>query len=320
MSGSDDGATDITIQADGSILVAGLAGGSLAVAKYDSAGAPVAGFGTGGKLVIPATGDSVDPWGRGGNVGMAVQPDGRIVLAGSTTASGNRAAFVARVTAAGALDPTFGSGGTTTINVDPTGADTARGVALDPSGAIYVGVNRWSDGMLFGLRLTSSGVLDTTWDGDGIRAFAISAEVDPTYHYLGANQPVPATDGGVYFVGSDQAAKAGGGATIPDFASGSADWTPGASGMFGVCLRDVSGATTDGTTWTNDPDHDCADGNSDPWRAIPDTTANPLSKVAYQGAIGTAHAYLRFGMRTAPAQAPGSYVAPLTIEVLAPTA
>jgi len=66
---------------------------------------------------------------------IAVQANGKIVLAGSTNNGGDMA--VARLQPGGTLDTTFGSGGKKTIDFGRT--DTAYGVGLQKDGKIVVG-------------------------------------------------------------------------------------------------------------------------------------------------------------------------------------
>jgi hypothetical protein len=207
-----------------------------------------------------------------------------------------------------------------TLDPDPTKDEFGRNVYVDGSGAIYVGINRFTTNAASLARLTPTGALDTTFDSDGIRDETFAGS-DSSYEYLGYAGAVPALDGGVYFVGVVRSTKYGT-TPVPDFASGSAVWTVGATGMFGVCLRDVAaGASTDVTTWTNDTaDHDCADGNADPWRAIPATTGAAASKVAFSSGTGNTNAYMRFGFRAGASLAPGTYIAPVALTVLSPTA
>ena len=108
---------------------------------------------------------------------------------------------------------------------------------------------------------------------------------------------------------------------------GSADWdTAGSLDLFGVCLRDaLNGATAGGTAWNKDLNTgaDCADGDGDPWYAIP--AASPGAQVAYmstadtQGGATDPEARMRFGFRAQNTQQAGTYVAPIVFETVAPT-
>ncbi|HEY2600862.1 MAG TPA: hypothetical protein VGI67_04840 [Thermoleophilaceae bacterium] len=75
------------------------------------------------------------PAGSQGANALALQPDGKIVLAGRAT---NGMAF-ARVQPGGALDITFSGDGRQVVLFNSNPADRANGVALEPSGAIVGG-------------------------------------------------------------------------------------------------------------------------------------------------------------------------------------
>jgi uncharacterized delta-60 repeat protein len=66
---------------------------------------------------------------------VALQSDGKIVVAGTAASSGHTIAALARYTSGGVLDTTFGSSGTgvVTTDVDGSGQSGYFGVAIDPS-------------------------------------------------------------------------------------------------------------------------------------------------------------------------------------------
>jgi uncharacterized delta-60 repeat protein len=88
-------------------------------------------FGTGGAA-------TVDFGGQDTAFAEAIQPDGRIIAAGETDAGANGGFDMAitRLTASGALDSTFGSGGL--VKLDFGNTDTGTAVALQPDGRIVV--------------------------------------------------------------------------------------------------------------------------------------------------------------------------------------
>ena len=96
---------------------------------------------------------------------IALQPDGRIVAAG--TIGGDLA--VARYDAAGQLDPTFGGG---IVRVDFGGtAASANAIVLQPDGRIVFGGSA-DDAALLG-RMTATGELDPTFGEGGVVTDAI---------------------------------------------------------------------------------------------------------------------------------------------------
>ena len=98
---------------------------------------------------------------------MALQPDGRIVVVGSTAIAGNSAdLLLMRYLPDGTLDPSFGVGGISTLDVGTT--DIAYDVALQQDGRIVV------VGTVFGVgtdkvvaRFTADGEVDTSFNGTG---------------------------------------------------------------------------------------------------------------------------------------------------------
>src|SRR5262245_39163322 len=107
--GGSAGVSSFALQPDGKIVAAGGAfiNGSpaFALARYNSNGALDAGFGAGGKVTT----------GFGGRyeraTSVALQPDGKIVVAGQSVIDLFNDFLLARYNSDGALDNTFGAGG-----------------------------------------------------------------------------------------------------------------------------------------------------------------------------------------------------------------
>ncbi|MGE3971100.1 MAG: beta strand repeat-containing protein, partial [Porticoccaceae bacterium] len=139
---SSDVAQALAVQADGKILVAGSAynGGNhdFALVRYDTDGTLDTGFGAGGKVTTPV--------GALGNAAqaLAVQADGKILVAGSAYNGSNHDFALVRYNADGTLDTGFGSGGVLVIDFGGSN-DTATGVALDADGSILVSGNADGD-------------------------------------------------------------------------------------------------------------------------------------------------------------------------------
>lgn len=165
------------IQTDGKIIVAGSVDGSgtdFAVARYTRDGALDATFGTGGKVRIDFSGKS--------DVAraVAVQSDGKIVVAGSTVNASNEERFgIVRLSAVGALDTGFGTGGRVVTALPGSSADQALAVLVQGSGHIVVGGSASfgaTTGLDFALaRYTSAGVLDSSFGSGGTVTTAIRA-------------------------------------------------------------------------------------------------------------------------------------------------
>jgi uncharacterized delta-60 repeat protein len=137
--------------------------------------------------LTPSTGGVLDPtFGSGGQVmtsftnyddearAVVAQPDGKIVIAGVTTAAKSRTGsdfLVARYNADGSLDTGFGSGGHTVTDFSKLN-DRANAVALQPNtgGKILVAgyatmPNGTADSAL--ARYNANGTLDTTFGNKG---------------------------------------------------------------------------------------------------------------------------------------------------------
>jgi uncharacterized delta-60 repeat protein len=172
----DEFPTAVELQADGKIVVAGSAVRSATsrdwvAARYTTAGTLDSSFGTGGKAWVdfgPEAGVAWTPETR--YVDLALAPDGRVVLAGES--SGDRLG-VARLTTAGALDPTF-SGNGRLLTVPPGWTVIAPNddynVAVQSDGRVVVTVNGQGGDTAVG-RLNADGTADTSFDGDGWNTF-----------------------------------------------------------------------------------------------------------------------------------------------------
>ena len=98
----------------------------------------------------------------------ALQPDGKIVLGGFTDAFGDNDFAAARLTAAGALDTTFGSG-KGWARTDLAAQDVATSIALQPDGRIvlagYTSIGPAGTDMAVARLLSPQGTLDPAYGG-----------------------------------------------------------------------------------------------------------------------------------------------------------
>ncbi|MBW3540325.1 MAG: hypothetical protein KY476_08645 [Planctomycetes bacterium] len=105
--------------------------------------------------------------------GMAVDPAGNIVLAGSAFRSGTgNDVALARLTSAGILDTSFGTGGVALTDLGSDDEDVSA-VAVDAGGNVVIaGYSYRGDATGYDYAVAryraSDGVLDPTFDGDGI--------------------------------------------------------------------------------------------------------------------------------------------------------
>jgi uncharacterized delta-60 repeat protein len=150
------------------VLVGGESDAGAFLAKLDQNGEPVAGFGTAG-FFVEDLGQASVPTGE--FTELAVLPDGKILAVGTagTATEHDQLLVVARFTAGGQLDPSFGSGGIFRLN--PTSAeDRGEALAILPDGRILVagstgGIKSVGDTWL--VRLTPNGQLDPSFGAGG---------------------------------------------------------------------------------------------------------------------------------------------------------
>jgi uncharacterized delta-60 repeat protein len=122
-------ASAVAVQQDGKIVAAGESdvfgtSSEFALARYNTDGTLDASFGSGGKVTTSFGGGGVAR-------ALAVQPDGKLVAAGSSTGEGNRSDFaLVRYQTNGSLDASFGAGGKVTTNFSGSGNAASEDLAL----------------------------------------------------------------------------------------------------------------------------------------------------------------------------------------------
>jgi uncharacterized delta-60 repeat protein len=174
----NDGAFAVAVQPDDKIVAAGVTccpATDFAVARYNPDGSLDASFDGDGKLTTDLGGDDQVQ-------DLAIQPNGRIVVAGSTTSTFRRISdfALARYDTDGTLDASFGGDGM--VITDFFGnSDDAFALALQAKGKIVVAgcANLDLGGCAFGLaRYDPDGSLDTTFGQGGKVTTDFSGSVD----------------------------------------------------------------------------------------------------------------------------------------------
>jgi uncharacterized delta-60 repeat protein/uncharacterized repeat protein (TIGR01451 family) len=172
--GSIEAAREVRLQSDGRIVTVGSAPGQIRLTRFLATGALDSAFAGGGSIVHAFAGSGEYMW-------MNIDGLGRIVVAG-TVDNPDIDVFVARFTSAGAIDTSFGGGdGWLSFDFDPAtsgaGRDGVAGIAIDAGNRIVVAGWMDANGNIFNpsnsnqaiARVTSSGVLDTSFGGgDGL--------------------------------------------------------------------------------------------------------------------------------------------------------
>ncbi len=176
--GSNSVANSVAVDTTtGDYLVAGyanLVNAELVLARYTSAGALDTTFGSGG-IVTTAIGNNASA-----SSVVVDSSTGDYLVAGLGEPSGTDTFALARYTSAGALDPTFGSGGIVTTPIGVSAV--AESMAVDSATGDYVVAGNGFDASNhqdFALaRYTPAGVLDTTFgaDNSGLVLTAIGSD------------------------------------------------------------------------------------------------------------------------------------------------
>jgi uncharacterized delta-60 repeat protein len=165
-----------------------------------SAGDPDPAFGSGG-AVYYSLGSGPSPSARLDAV--ALQPDGKILVAGrGTDANGQDSFLVARLNSDGSLDTSFAVGGVfmPQLGTGSPATSAAHAIALQPDGKIVVGgeANGSPNGFML-IRLNSNGTPDADF-GDGGKVFAGFPSDGPDYATVNALTVQP--DGKIVAAGS----------------------------------------------------------------------------------------------------------------------
>jgi len=185
----------VAIQADGKIVAAGWsvlgANNHFTVVRYNSDGTLDTSFNVTGKVVtlLSIHGDHADA--------VAVQPDGKIVAAGSVIVTTYYDFAVVRYNSDGSLDNTFNGNGKVITSIGPFG-DDAGGVAVQPDGKTVIAgtTNNGTDEEFALARYNVDGTLDTSFNGSGKVITRVSSNSD------GASAVLIQPDGRILAAGS----------------------------------------------------------------------------------------------------------------------
>jgi uncharacterized delta-60 repeat protein len=167
----------MVIQPDQKILAGGISNGDFGVVRYLPDGTPDPEFGDNGivKVDFGATGEYCR--------GMALQSDGRIVLAGETHINNLGDFALARLNTDGSLDTTFGVGGKVVTDLG-TSYEYANAVAVQADGKIIAAgkiVNGDIANANFAMvRYDEDGEVDTDFGNNGIANSSVRDEDEAT--------------------------------------------------------------------------------------------------------------------------------------------
>ena len=193
----DDAAQTAIMQSDGKLVLAGYSSNGTnndySVVRLNNNGSVDTSFGINGKLLLPV-GNSEDY-----AYSVAVQPDGKLVLAGRSVNGNNSDYSVVRLNANGTLDTSFANGG---ILMLPVGNywDEVRSVMLQADGKVVLtgrshNTNSYYDDDFSAVRLNSDGSLDASFGIGGKLIISVGNSSDT------ASGSIIQTDGKLVVVG-----------------------------------------------------------------------------------------------------------------------
>ncbi len=166
---TDEFASDVAIQEDGKIVVAGTRNNSgdhdVMVARYESNGSLDTSFSNDGYTLSGFT--STNEYATG----VAIQSDGKIVVAGYSNHNGDDDAFIIRYNSDGSIDDSYSVYGYTLVGF--TGIDDhVNSIAIQSDGKIVVaGDTENGDNIDFmAMRYNTDGTLDTSFNSNGVVA------------------------------------------------------------------------------------------------------------------------------------------------------
>jgi uncharacterized delta-60 repeat protein len=248
-SGSDQ-ASSLAVQADGCIVLAGSSdNGSyydFSVARLLADGSLDTSFGTAGTVVIPLGSKSAYAY------SVAIQPDGRILVAGNSYNGTGTDLTVLRLNTDGSLDTSFSGDGTALVSVGSYGE--VRSIAVQPDGKIVLGGTSYDSGLAnpqFTLvRLNADGSLDTSFNGNTSLSSSASYTISTVALRLDASISVvdpelAALNGGLgNYDGASLNLSRHGGASVQDSfsAQGNLSFSGGHAVLSGTVVGNVSNA------------------------------------------------------------------------------
>lgn len=169
--GVDSGAYAVAVQSDGKIVVAGyditLANQELVVARFNADGSPDLSFGAGLGYVIKVVDDFSLAY------SVALQSDGKIVVAGTSGNAGIASMLVVRYLPNGTIDNSFNGVGYASLNIDVQ--SQAYAVKVQSDGKIVVAGYTYTGGFdqIAVVRYLANGTLDPSFNGTGYATVSV---------------------------------------------------------------------------------------------------------------------------------------------------
>lgn len=193
----------VAIQPDGRIVMVGASYTTkkcdVLTVRYNADGSLDKSFGEGG--VAPS---SCPPGGRDWGRSIAIQPDGKIIVAGNTRLRENTNILLLRYNATGKPDTTFGMGGIASYQSMAKKGNWGQAVALLPDGKIVIVGNSLSGPKkeAYIARCNSDGTMDSSFGKEGL-VLSICPPDSNNWSFAVTTQP----DGKIIIVGYAQSGK-----------------------------------------------------------------------------------------------------------------
>lgn len=236
-----DVARAVAVQADGKVVVAGYSfmgtGYDLAVVRFHADGTLDSGFGSNGVVTTDFEGGDDQAH------ALAIQPDGKLVVAG-TASNGTASLFAAvRYNPDGTTDGSFGIGGMVTTDFG-IGTALVRAIALQADGGIVVAGSCGTGlgDVIAVARYTGDGAPDTTFNMDGMVTTDLGEGSDR------ANAIAVQPDGKIVVVGVDSIGPFSDFAVVRYLVDGTLD---SSFGTAGVVVTDMGSGSGTGSDWAN---------------------------------------------------------------------
>ncbi len=154
--GNYEPAYALAIQSDGKIVIAGSSNRGFYTARYNTDGSLDTSFGGTGIIITDESTYSIA-------YALAIQPDGKIVIAGET--AGDMA--IVRYNTDGSLDTSFGGTGKVKTYLISGYADSAKALRIQSDGKMVIAGRGGSGGNFALIRLNPDGSLDTSFGSNG---------------------------------------------------------------------------------------------------------------------------------------------------------
>lgn len=174
-----DGINEVLLQNDGKIVAIGSANNRIQMARYNNNGSLDTSFGTNGIVNTQLISSLIF---NNGGLKFLLQDDGKIVLVGNSASNNIQLMRLMRFTANGQLDTTFGTNGQVNLNSLYQFGDlsSVTNISQTTDGQFQLIISSQLN-IIFILKFSNSGVLDTTFGSNGISSITTPQDSSSVY-------------------------------------------------------------------------------------------------------------------------------------------